>query len=276
MPEFTRLNHALSQGLALLWDDFSIGLNLLHRELMRTYKRSRIGFGVILFPAIAGSFLALGISAGPSGQTNIKQVYEVLFWLFLMDIGTYPLRLYKRIRPLIAYLEPSLLALATAVTMRGFFLGFLRMIPLFFLGKSIPDPLYSLLKSDALPNMNGWLGMAAANGLVIASCIALLFAIGLFISAFYLSFMEMHQFLPPFFGLLGYVSGYFPLNRPDVLREWDAYNPLSIFRDFLFHAPSPSDGSVSSVLILVVFVAAFSLLLSRLALHLMNRLMLIR
>lgn len=276
MPEFTRLNHALSQRLALLWDDFSIGLNLLHRELMRTYKRSRIGFGVILFPAIAGSFLALGISAGPSGQTNMNQVYEVLFWLFLMDIGTYPLRLYKRIRPLIVYLDPSLLSLATAVAMRGFFLGFLRAIPLFFLGNGLPRPLYSQITSDSLPITNGWLGMAAADALVIAACTGLLFAIGLFIAAFFLSFMEMHQFLPPFFGLLGYVSGFFPLNRPDILREWDAYNPLSIFRDFLFHVPSQIEVPVSSILILVFFVAAFSLLLSRLALHLMNRLMLIR
>lgn len=251
-----------------------VSTNLVHRELMRTYKKSRIGFGVILFPAIAGSFFAIGISSAQSGGTDLMQLYQVLFWLFLIDVGSYPLRLYKRVRPLIVLLDPSILSLAVSSTIRSIFLASLRMIPLFILnttsgsGYHLPiEPLSSLYKSCLT---------SLVICLSIVASVAFLFSVGLLTTAFYLSFMEINQFLPPSLGLLGYISGYFPISRPAFLSGLDIYNPLALIREGLFAPSSTRFESLPQLFSSAMVLFTLSLLFSLLGNRLVNRLMRVR
>lgn len=251
-----------------------ISINLVHRELMRTYKKSRIGFGVILLPAIAGSFFAIGISSARPEGTNQSHLYQVLFWLFLIDVGSYPLRLYKRIRPLILLLDPSLLSLAAASALRSMVLGLLRMLPLVVLnlfGGGSHHWHMQLLSNLLISPF-----VSLVLGLSVVSLIAFLFGLGILAAAFYLSFMEINQFLPPSLGLLGYVSGYFPISRPSFISALDAYNPLAMIRVGLFDSSSVLVDTATQPLIAAVILVGLSLILSLTGDHLVNRLMRIR
>ena len=90
-----------------LKQDFAIGILLFTRELMRTYKKSRMGMLVVVIPAITGALLTITLSAPENGTTRNMDMQMMLLWLALVDIGAFPIRINKRIRPLILTLVPD-------------------------------------------------------------------------------------------------------------------------------------------------------------------------
>ena len=109
-----------------LKQDFAIGILLFTRELMRTYKKSRMGMLVVVIPAITGALLTITLSAPENGTTRNMDMQMMLLWLALVDIGTFPIRINKRIRPLILTLVPDAKSIFVASMARGTFLATIR------------------------------------------------------------------------------------------------------------------------------------------------------
>jgi hypothetical protein len=241
---------------------------------MRTYKRSRIGIWIIIIPAMAGAILAIGLSSDKSGELNFQHLQTTLFWLFLVDIGSSPLRLYKRVRPLIALLEPSHISLALAALLRSLLFGILRLIPIVVVYlmkyRSISPFLGTSFQVFESP-----LAVAAASA-GIAMCIAFIYSLGIFITAFSISFMEVHKFLPPMLGFIGYASGYFPVGRPSLLASLDIINPLAAMRQGIFESAFLHSQDLWALSWSVLTLATCSLLLFWAGTYLVNKLIRVR
>ena len=212
-----------------LKQDFAIGILLFTRELMRTYKKSRMGMLVIVIPAITGALLTITLSAPENGTTRNMDMQMMLLWLALVDIGAFPIRINKRIRPLILTLIPDAKSIFVASMARGTFLATIRSIPILL-------PLVAnQFFSGGLNNNDGHsvIQMLIGNVAIIMIEIFAIFSIGYLMSALYLNFMEINKFMPPFLMLIGYVSGYFPVNRPNIFEATDKFNPFAIFREAL-------------------------------------------
>lgn len=249
-------------------------INLARRELMRTYKRSRIGIGVILIPAMAGGILSIGLSSGQSGDLDLQDLGKALFWLFLVDVGSSPLRLYKRIRPLIVLLEPGFFSLALAAALRSLFFGSLRMIPVVLVFAAKQRSITSLADAG-LQILSSPLSTAAA-ATAIFTCITFIYSLGLFATAFYISFMELNKFLPPMLGFIGYASGYFPVGRPLMISSLDSINPLAVIRQTVTESTPLHSQDFIPLVYSTLILAVLSLLLSSTGTHLVNRLIRVR
>ena len=204
-----------------------VGVLLFNRELMRTYKKSRIGIFVVALPALAGTFVTLTLSTSSTNgnESTATNILTMLMWLFLVDAGSFPIRIYKRVRPLVLTLRPGPIEMLIASLTRAIFLGSIRSAPII-----IPIIAQQLIKRNEtidLPEM----GEAVINSLLLISVELLaVFAIGYLIASFYTNFMEINKFLPPSLMILGYLSGYYPVNRPDLIKNLDAINPFSMLR----------------------------------------------
>ena len=211
-----------------LKQDFAIGILLFTRELMRTYKKSRMGMLVVVIPAITGALLTITLSAPENGTTRNMDMQMMLLWLALVDIGAFPIRINKRIRPLILTLIPDAKSIFVASMARGTFLATIRSVPILL-------PLVAnQFFSGGLDNEgHNVIQMLIGNVVIIMIEIFAIFSIGYLMSALYLNFMEINKFMPPFLMLIGYVSGYFPVNRPNIFEAIDKFNPFSIFREAL-------------------------------------------
>ena len=204
-----------------------VGVLLFNRELMRTYKKSRIGIFVVALPALAGTFVTLTLSTSSTNgnESTATNILTMLMWLFLVDAGSFPIRIYKRVRPLVLTLRPGPIEMLIASLTRAIFLGSIRSAPII-----IPIMAQQLIKRNEtidLPEM----GEAVINSLLLISVELLaVFAIGYLIASFYTNFMEINKFLPPSLMILGYLSGYYPVNRPDLIKNLDAINPFSMLR----------------------------------------------
>ena len=204
-----------------------VGVLLFNRELMRTYKKSRIGIFVVALPALAGTFVTLTLSTSSTNgnESTATNILTMLLWLFLVDAGSFPIRIYKRVRPLVLTLRPGPIEMLIASLTRAIFLGSIRSAPII-----IPIMAQQLIKRNEtidLPEM----GEAVINSLLLISVELLaVFAIGYLIASFYTNFMEINKFLPPSLMILGYLSGYYPVNRPELIKGLDAINPFSMLR----------------------------------------------
>ena len=204
-----------------------VGVLLFNRELMRTYKKSRIGIFVVALPALAGTFVTLTLSTSSTNgnESTATNILTMLMWLFLVDAGSFPIRIYKRVRPLVLTLRPGPIEMLIASLTRAIFLGSIRSAPII-----IPIIAQQLIKRNEtidLPEM----GEAVINSLLLISVELLaVFAIGYLIASFYTNFMEINKFLPPSLMILGYLSGYYPVNRPELIKSLDGINPFSMLR----------------------------------------------
>jgi hypothetical protein len=210
---------------------------------------------VFLLPTILSAFLALSLAGvAPPGVDGSHALIVMVLWLLVIDYGTYPARLIKRLRPIFLTYDISLPAIFVAATQQALLNALVRII--------------SIVAVLGYANIS-WAGLASlwAPLLVLGS---FGFSLGLLLAAVSKSLFEVFLFGHHLFFALGFVSGFFTL--PAVL-SFVVIEPLNPLRAIARHCyvllgSSPQVGG-NGVLLSYVVV----LVLSGLALYYSRRLM---
>ncbi len=178
----------------------------------------------------------------------------MVLWLLVIDYGTYPARLIKRLRPIFLTYDISLLAILVATTQQALLNALVRMISIVaILG-------HGNISLAGLASL--WVP------LLVLGCFG--FSLGLLLAAVSKSLFEVFLFSHHLFFALGFASGFFTLPAILSFVVIEPLNPLrAIARHCYLLLGSSQQVSGSGVLLSYAVV----LVLSGLALYYSRRLM---
>ncbi len=206
---------AIRKTFATTW---AKGVLLWKKDLLKVIRRARTGVASCLLPLLFTAVLSISFS-GAQADASGRWAALVLMnmWLVAVDFGVYPVRIYKRLRPILLTYEISVSSLFVATMLFA------------SVNLGVRCGLIILLTANhQTPDLVPFVALTLVTCTLAFFC----FALGNLLAAFSLSLHEVFLYSPHFFFLLGIVTGFIQLPALTSAFQFSAGHPMAVMASF--------------------------------------------
>lgn len=225
---------------------------LWKRDLQKTVRRTRAGILTLLVPMVLAAVVAVSFSgAQTEGKARLASIVLMNMWFVAVDFGVYPVRLFKRLRPIFLTYEVPLLAMLVASSIYATVNLAIRC-----------GVIMLLMPSHADLSLSTGILLCVLTGVLSIGC----FSLGTLFASVSLSIHEVFIYAPHIFYGLGILSGFIEIPAVTSRLSILTFNPIAslagISRSLLTYDITENPIDWSTLLAIIVIMLASIIVLS--------------